>query len=186
MQGIARLLDGQTAIPAIAAKLTLIQEVQAAPFWEGVTVTSLEEVRKGLRDLVKLIERRKRAALITDFEDELGEGVMVDLPGTGVGVSAEKVREKALLFLRKHERDVAIQKLKWNEPLTSDDLNELEAIFQAEGSSAEEIEAAKQDGQGLGLFVRSLVGLDREAAKTAFSGFLKGRNLTANQIELQI
>lgn len=37
--------------------------------------------------------------------------------------------------------------------------------------------------QGLGVFVRSLVGLDRQAAKEALSGFLVGRNLAANQIE---
>ncbi|HXT38566.1 MAG TPA: type I restriction-modification enzyme R subunit C-terminal domain-containing protein, partial [Candidatus Angelobacter sp.] len=36
---------------------------------------------------------------------------------------------------------------------------------------------------GLGLFVRSLVGLDREAAKLALAGFLAGKTLTANQIE---
>ena len=36
---------------------------------------------------------------------------------------------------------------------------------------------------GLGLFVRSLVGLDREAAKNALGGFLNGRIWTASQIE---
>ena len=36
---------------------------------------------------------------------------------------------------------------------------------------------------GLGLFVRSLVGLDREAAKRAFGEFLEGQAATANQIE---
>jgi type I restriction enzyme R subunit len=35
----------------------------------------------------------------------------------------------------------------------------------------------------LGLFLRSLVGLDREAAKRSFDGFLLGKTLTANQIE---
>lgn len=35
----------------------------------------------------------------------------------------------------------------------------------------------------MGLFVRSLVGLDREAAKTALASFLRGKTLTANQIE---
>ena len=33
------------------------------------------------------------------------------------------------------------------------------------------------------MFVRSLVGLDREAAKEAFADFLKGKTLSANQIE---
>ena len=36
---------------------------------------------------------------------------------------------------------------------------------------------------GLGLFVRSIVGLDREAAKRAFDGFLTGKQLNANQIQ---
>ena len=39
-------------------------------------------------------------------------------------------------------------------------------------------------GEGsLGLFVRSLVGLDRPAAKQAFDGFSQGRKLTAHQHE---
>jgi len=33
------------------------------------------------------------------------------------------------------------------------------------------------------LFVRSLVGLDREAAKQAFTSFISGKTLNANQIE---
>lgn len=36
---------------------------------------------------------------------------------------------------------------------------------------------------GLGLFIRSLVGLDRETAKRALDGFLSNKTLTANQIE---
>jgi type I site-specific restriction endonuclease len=39
----------------------------------------------------------------------------------------------------------------------------------------------RADGE-LGLFVRSLVGLDREAAKKAFSGLLDGKQWNANQI----
>ncbi|HEY5021726.1 MAG TPA: type I restriction-modification enzyme R subunit C-terminal domain-containing protein [Gemmatimonadaceae bacterium] len=39
------------------------------------------------------------------------------------------------------------------------------------------------ESHGLGLFVRSLVGLDRSAAKDALAGFLAGKALAANQIE---
>lgn len=45
------------------------------------------------------------------------------------------------------------------------------------------MQKATEESQGLGLFVRSLVGLDREAAKDAFAGFLAGKTFTANQIE---
>src|SRR5262249_46499636 len=43
--------------------------------------------------------------------------------------------------------------------------------------------AAIQAEGGVGRFVRSLVGLDRAAAKQAFSGFLEGRTLSADQLE---
>jgi type I restriction enzyme R subunit len=47
----------------------------------------------------------------------------------------------------------------------------------------EDIERAKTESHGLGLFVRSLVGLDREAAKEALAGFLSGKRFAASQIE---
>ena len=182
VRGIASLLEQHAAIPSIAKQLSLIQEVQTDRFWMDASVASLEEVRQGLRGLVSLIEKRRQPEVITNFADSIGEGGLVDLPGFSAGVDAEKVREKALLFLRKYEDDAAVHKLKWNEPLTVEDLAALERIFTNEGSSPEELEAARGGG-GLGLFVRSLVGLDREAAKRAFAGFSSGGTLTVNQLE---
>jgi hypothetical protein len=41
---------------------------------------------------------------------------------------------------------------------------------------------AKQESRGLGLFMRSLVGMDREAAKLAFGQFLAGAACPASYI----
>ena len=49
--------------------------------------------------------------------------------------------------------------------------------------NAEDINRAKQESHGLGLFVRSLIGLDREVAKQEFGKFLADKTLNANQIE---
>ncbi len=182
IETIARLLEAQSNIPAVAAKLPLIQEIQSPLFWEDITVVCLETVRKGLRDLVQFIERLKRTKIISDFVDSLGDETVIDLPGLSVGVDPERFRDKVLAFLRKHENDAVLHKLRFNEPLTAEDLTALEAIFIAEGSTAEEIDAAKESAQGLGLFVRSLVGLDRGAAKQALASFMTGKTLTANQI----
>jgi type I restriction enzyme R subunit len=62
------------------------------------------------------------------------------------------------------------------------DVAELERIFLEAGVNETSLTALRADG-GLGRFVRSLVGLDREAAKLAFAGFLEGRTLTADQLE---
>jgi type I restriction enzyme, R subunit len=47
----------------------------------------------------------------------------------------------------------------------------------------EDIVRAKEESKGLGLFVRSLVGLDREVAKQELARFLLDKNLNSNQIE---
>ena len=46
-----------------------------------------------------------------------------------------------------------------------------------------EVRRAAEESQGLGLLVRSLVGMDRSAAKDAMRTFLAGKSLSANQIE---
>ena len=49
--------------------------------------------------------------------------------------------------------------------------------------TAQDLSHAKEGSEGLGLFLRSLIGLDREAAKAAFDKLLIGKSPTANQIE---
>ena len=65
-------------------------------------------------------------------------------------------------------------KLRRDELLTKTDLAESEAYFRRVGADPAQIEAVGLEG-GAGLFVRSLVGLDREAAKKAFADFLAAR-----------
>jgi type I restriction enzyme R subunit len=181
---IASLLEDKSSIPMVLHQLTLIQELQTDEFWQGVTVPILEGVRKRLRALVKLIEKAKRKPVYTDFEDVLGNESAVELPGFGIGAIFERFRAKVRQFLRAHENDAVIHKLRWNERLTAADLEQLEAMLVEAGTgTAEDIARAKQEGCGLGLFMRSLVGLDRDAAKHAFDGFLTGKTLSANQIE---
>ena len=59
-----------------------------------------------------------------------------------------------------------------NEPLTPTDLTELERMLSESGiGNAEDVQKAKEMAQGLGLFVRSLIGLDREAARKLWAAF---------------
>jgi len=181
---IASALEEQATIPIIRAELELIQEIQTDAWWQDVTVGMLENVRKRLRGLVHLIEKRKRKPIYTDFEDELGEGALVDFEAFRPPDSFEKFREKARFFLRQHQDHIAVHKLRTNHQLTETDLEELERMLRESGTGTEaDIERAKVSADGLGLFVRSLVGLDRAAAKEAFSAFMAGRMLVGDQIE---
>ena len=184
VKAIAGLLEEKSAIPMVRAQMALIQEIQTDEWWVDVTVPMLELARRRLRDLAKLIEKQKRRIVFADFGDEMGPEVRVDLPGLAAGWDFEKFRAKAQAFLREHQDHVAIWKLRMNKPLTAGDLTELERMLVASGvGGPDQIDRAKQESHGLGLFVRSLVGLDREAAKEALAGFLAGKTLGANQIE---
>jgi type I restriction enzyme R subunit len=184
VRSIAGLLEEKSSIPMVSEQMALIQEIQTDEYWQDVTTPMLEMARKRLRALVKLIEKTRRQIVFSDFEDELGDDTPVELPGFGGGADFARFRAKARQFLVEHEDHLTIHKLRWNQPLTATDLTGLEHIMLEAGiGTPADIERAKEESRGLGLFIRSLVGMDREAAKQAFGDFLSGGTSSANQIE---
>jgi len=181
---IAQMIEEQASIPMVRAQLVVLEEIQSEAWWQDVTVVMLEQVRKKLRDLVQFIEKRSRKILFTDFEDEMGVATSFDLLGIPPPHDMDRFRAKARAFLRDHQDHVAIHRLRMNKPLTPSDLETLERMLAENGiGDRETIARVKEESQGLGLFVRSLIGLDRGAAKEVFAEFLEGRSLTGNQIE---
>ena len=169
VKGIAGLLQDKASIPMIQAELPLILELLTDEWWQDVTVRMLETVRRRLRSLVKLIEKKQRQPIYTDFEDLMGSEREFTLPGFSTPSDFERFRAKARQFLKANENHITIYKLRMNEPLTATDLAELERMLSESGiGNAEDMQKAKETNEGLGLFVRSLIGLDREAAKESF------------------
>lgn len=181
---IAGLLEEKSAIPMVNEEMEIIQSIQTEEWWQDVTIPMLESLRRRLRNLVQLIEKHKRKPIYTDFEDRMGAEVEVGLPGVSAGTDEAKFRAKARAFLRQHPDHVTVHKLRTNRPLTPTDLAELERMLVESGvGAANDVRRAAEQANGLGLFVRSLVGLDRAAAKEALARFTNGRTLTANQME---
>ena len=181
---IAGMLAEKDAIPMVREQMALIQDVQSEEWWQDVTIPMLEKMRRRLRSLVQLIDKAQRRPVYTDFEDLIGDESDVELPGFWSGTNQAKFLTKARAFLREHLDHVAIRKLRTNKSLTATDIGELERILEENDvGTAEQIQQAATDSQGLGLFVRSLVGLDRQAAKEAMAAFLDGKRFNANQIE---
>lgn len=181
---IAASLTGTTAaaIPNVKEQLELLNEIQEDSWWEDVTVPMLEVVRLRVRNLVQFAEKRRGSPVYTDFEDEMGDESEIELPGLKGELSFERFKEKARAYLLRYQSSDALQKLRLNEPLSSSDLEELSQILAQSGTGDETLIAKAAEG-GLGLFVRSLVGLDREAAKAALNDFIAGQTASANQIE---
>lgn len=181
---LASLLEEKAAIPMVHEQMALIQEVQTDEWWQDVTVPMLETLRRRLRNLIQFIEKKARKPIYTDFEDEMGAPVEIDLPGVVVGTDYARFLDKARQFLRRHLDHVVIHKLRANKPLTPTDLAELERMLKESAlGKPEDLARAAEESQGLGLFVRSLIGMDRGAAKEALGRFIEGKRFAANQIE---
>jgi type I restriction enzyme R subunit len=181
---IAGALSEKDSIPMVRAHMALIQEVQTDEFWQDVTTPLLDNVRRKLRALIKLIEKTGRKPIYTNFEDVMGESSEIAFPIFEGAGNFEKFRNKARHFLTEHQDLPVVRKLRMNEPLGPGDLDELERLLTSAGvGTAPDLSHAKEVSEGLGLFVRSLIGLDKVAAKSAFQQFLEGRPATANQIE---
>lgn len=182
VQAIASSLLGKTSIPSVAAQSELLESVAGDEWWIDVTLSMLELVRLRLRGLVRFVERATRNPVYTDFEDTLGEATEIDLPGITPGTNFERFRAKATAYLSQHQDHVALQRLRRNKQLTADDLASLEEMLVAAGGERVDIIWAAERTGGLGLFIRSLVGLDRQAATEAFGHFLDGTKFTVDQV----
>ncbi len=99
-------------------------------------------------------------------------------------VCLTQFRKKAQHFLKEHLADDVVAKVRSGWPLSADDLADLQRILVAAGVGDDaSFGLASERAGNLGYFVRSLVGLDRAAAKEAFAEFLDDERHTRAQIE---
>jgi type I restriction enzyme R subunit len=181
---LASELETKDTIPAVRAELALIQEVQGEEFWKDITLPAIEQVRRRLRGLIQFIERQSIKPVYSVLTDEIGEGKEVVLKDFSTGINLAQYKKKVEAYIRANESHVAIAKLKHNKPLTPTDLRELERfVYESEPvESRTRFEQCYGSDKPLTLFIRSLVGLDRNAAKEAFGQFLDESRYSSRQI----
>lgn len=174
VSGIASVAN----IPEIAAKSELINKILNTDYLDECGVTEFEYIRTSLRNLMKYIPSN-HMKYDTNFSDDIlsTEWNESELENDDL----KNYKAKAEFYVRQHQDNSAIAKLKSNQPLTEDDIEELEKILWSEVGTKEEY-TAEYGEKPLGEFVREIVGLDMNAAKEAFSEFINNVNLDAKQI----
>ena len=167
------------SVPQVMAQKYTIEKVQTDEFWASADILELEEVREALRDLIKFIERGKQKIYYTNFKDEILE--MNENTAMYNTNDLKDYKKKVEYYLKAHQDELAIYKLRNNKQLTQEDMKTLERIMWEELGSKAEYEKEYGDTP-VNKLVRSIVGLDREAANEAFSAFLSEEKLNATQI----
>jgi type I restriction enzyme R subunit len=182
---IAANLEEKDSIPAVKQQLEYLRAIQTTEFWEGMDLAALEDLRLRLRGLVQFIDKSKRKIVYTDFKDEIigvREDTAIYMPKMTGNQYAKKVED----YLRSHQDEIAIQRLRNNLPLTPTDLESLEktllTIGEDEGERLLTSMLQLHEVPTLAHLVRRIVGMDRSAAKAAFASFLDDRDLTVPQM----
>ena len=88
---------------------------------------------------------------------------------------------KVEFYIQKHQDNEIINKLKTNQPLSKQDMQLLEDILWKQLGSKDDYYNEFGD-TSIGEFIRSVVGLDMNATKKAFSDFLNDSHLNSEQI----
>ena len=171
-------IAGVANIPEIMMQAELIDKILHTDYIENAGIDDFEEIREKLRDLMKYIPVGK-TIYETDFDDQI---LSMDWKESELeNDDLKDYRAKAEYYVRQHQDNVAIAKLKGNVPLTEDDVKTLEKILWSEVGTKQEYNA-QFGNKPLGEFVREIVGLDMNAAKAAFAEYLEGSLLDSRQI----
>ena len=173
-----RGIAGVANIPEIMVKSDLIDMILHTDYLDRAGINEFEHIRTNLRHLMKYIPK-PNVKYITNFDDEIlsVEWNESDLENDDL----KNYKAKAEFYIRQHQDEAVIAKLKSNVPLNADDIKALERILWSEVGSKKDYEAEYGE-KPLGEFVREIVGLDMAAAKDAFAEYLNSVNLDSDQI----
>ena len=175
-------LSKKASIPSVAKKMETIKEVQQKIFWEGATIPSIERIRIELRDIIKFLDAENTPIYFTMFEDEFSGNIQEHQLLYNFN-DLDAYKRKVEQYLKEQSSNITIHKLRNNVPITKGELETLDKMLFEQGSIGTKAEFTKAYGeQPLGKFIRSIVGLEVQAAKLAFAEILNNQTLNAQQI----
>ena len=171
-------IAGVANIPEIMVQSELINKILHTDYLDNAGIVEFENIRESLRSLMKYIPKRV-LRYDTNFEDDV---LSVEWKESELeNDDLKNYKAKAEYYIRQHQDNIAIAKLKHNKPLSQTDIESLEQILWSDLGTKDDYEA-EYGNKPLGEFVREIVGLDMNAAKEAFSEFLYNTDLDSSQI----
>jgi type I restriction enzyme R subunit len=183
---IANLLEGKASIPQVKKHIELICDIQTEEYWDGITILELEEIRRKLRNLVDVLDYEKQEIVYTDFIDELTlkEPSSNDKNTPEADIDRAQYEKKVKAFLKEHENEIAINKLKFNKPLTKLDFQQLVEILKENADIVGTKDKFKTlvGDLGLGEFIRKVIGLESSEIEQVFAQYLDKNTFNVNQI----
>ncbi len=173
------LLEEKASVPQVLAKANDLREAAGNEFWENPQIPELERLRGSLRELMDYLDDSGKSKVDVTIDDIITESAYQ--PEDTV-IDIRTYREKVIDYLAEHTDHEVIKKIRNLEPITRDDLIELELILWHELGTQEEYQATTEIGN-LAAFIRSLTGVEQEVVNQKFGEYLRGNVLNSQQQE---
>lgn len=164
-------------IAEVVAKKPELEKLESEDFWRKATLEEVEPLRVAVRDLMVYLQTDSMGKVTLNLADSIKA-----LPSNVGTLDIRTYREKVIDYLAGQCANPVIDKIRKLEPITRDDLAELEKILWNELGTQQQYEDEHYRGTLAG-FVRSLVDIDEEAVQEKFGEFLAGGTLNSAQQE---
>lgn len=184
MQQIARELSKKSTIPLVYAKLELLRAMQDNAYWQDISILTIEKIRLDIRELIKFLQDEKQTTgiIYSNFVDEVGCVTEVSIL-SGSRLNIDSYRKKVIHYLEENKNHLTIYKLRNNIQITTDDLNQLERMLIEQGDIPTDVLSKVYDNKSFGVFIRSILGLERNVVSTIFAEFLEQSQYNSRQID---
>lgn len=181
IQKVTTICDALTekfSIPEVASKKDFIKEVMENDFWENVNLTKMEKVRNELRELIKFLGREVWTIIESNFQDS----TIVKEGGSSPRPQFKNYKQRVIDYLCENSWKGAIYKVKNLIQLNNEDIKELEHILCDELGTKEDYDGICNK-MSFGVFVRSIVGIDKEKIMSLMSEYQSQYNFNSRQQE---
>lgn len=173
------LMKEKASVPQVLNRAEELKRIQSEDFWKKPTIEELEELRIKLRDLMQFLKGKSRPKVEIDINDEIEDA---EYQPDDTSIDIRTYREKVIDYLVEHSDSPVIKKIYNLEPITNDDLGELENVLWHELGTQDDY-ARETNIENLAAFVRSLIGLSQEAVNEKFGEYLNGNTFNSQQQE---
>jgi len=172
-------LSNLTNIPEVASKKEYIEKLVETEYIRKCDFLEIDKIRELLRGLIKYLPSKVIKDVYTNFDDSIN---IVEHDDRRVELTEyNDYKKKVNFYLKNHLDNEIINKIRNNEKITSDEIEQLQQIlFNDLNSNIEEFKHNYSE-QSLVLLVRKTVGLSKEFIDKEFSKYINENELNVEQ-----
>lgn len=163
----------------IEEKVEDIKKIIDSSYIEKSDILEIDKIRDSLRKLINFLPPTQKKIVFTDFNDEIN---IIEYDNKKIEqIELSDYKKKMNFYLRNHMDNKIINKIRNNEKISLEEINELQKILFIDLNSNEKEFKLNYNNESLVLLVRKTVGLSKEAIDKVFSEYINENELSAEQ-----